>query len=71
MPPPNLKRRRSSWGDVDPDDEVTTGGAKGCRKPKRPDPGVGADLHYRTLYASEPDFIELGRQYPEFDQLSA
>jgi hypothetical protein len=70
MPPPSLKRRRSSWGDADPDHEATADDENGStRKPKRPEPGVNADLYYRTLYTNEPDFKELGRQYPEFGEL--
>ena len=67
MPPLNLKRRRSSWGDAVPDLEATRN--THSEKPKTPGPGVAADLYFRTLYTNDPDFKELGRRYPAFGKL--
>jgi hypothetical protein len=36
---------------------------------RRPPPGKDADRFFRNLYATEPDFKQLGRDDPGFGQL--
>lgn len=38
-------------------------------RPKRPEPGPGADTYFRNLYRTEIDFRQLAREDPDFAKL--
>ncbi|KAF6824746.1 methyltransferase-like protein C27D7.08c [Colletotrichum plurivorum] len=64
------KRRRSDTGPPAPEDASPQ---KAIHHTERshpngapPEPGPGADAYYRNLYATPPDFVQLGKQDPAF-----
>ncbi|KAF6804154.1 hypothetical protein CSOJ01_10418 [Colletotrichum sojae] len=65
------KRRRSDAGPPAPEDAYPQKAAihhteRSHPSGAPPEPGPGADTYYRNLYATPPDFMQLGKQDPAF-----